>query len=504
MLQKQDAFGLADLFCGGGGTSTGLLRAADELGMTVELTAVNHWDTAIATHRLNHPDVQHYNSDLERLDPRVAVSSGRLRLLVASPECTHFSRARGGVPMSKQSRASAKYILKWIKALDQVDDVLLENVPEFMEWGPLHRQCSCGAGPDIKKKHAKECLYATPIASRKGEYFLRFIRTLEANGYAVKWRVLNAANYGDATTRERLFIIARRGGVPVTYPEPTHSERPLDMFYGGKSWTPAEKIIDWTVKGQSIFNRKKPLVPNTMRRIVEGLKRFGGEVFLLGQQSGGAPRHVKKPIPTVTSSGKVQLVQPYIVEYHNGKGSESRVRSVHKPIPTIDTSNRFALAEPYLMQMDNGGKVRSLKKPMPTITSADAFAMAEPYLVEYYGTGGAHSVKRPLKTQTGKDRFGLVQPIIKIDGRKYILDILYRMLMPKELAAAMGFPKGYKFTGSREEVVKQIGNAVPVGLSYALSKHILETRAAYERQGRSQPTAFVRSNWAHVTLETVR
>lgn len=450
----------ADLFCGGGGTSTGLLRAADELGLNVELAAVNHWETAIATHSLNHPDVRHFNSDLERLDPRTAIPGGRLRLLVASQECTHFSRARGGVPMSRQSRASAKYILKWIHQLD-VDDVLIENVPEFRDWGPLHRKCSCGAGKDIKKRHAKGCLYGKPIVSRKGEFFIRFVHKLMEAGYLVAWRVLNSADYGDATTRKRLFIIARKRMPSVSFPDPSHGRIAQDMFRSRKPWRSAAKIIDWGVKGSSIFNRKRPLAENTLRRIFAGLEKYGGKPFVLSQQSGGAPRGLDKPIPTVTGAGNIQFV------------------------------------EPFLLQMDNGGKVRSLKVPMPTITSADAFALVEPYLVEYYGTGGACSIKEPLPTQTSRDRFALVQPAFEHDGKTYKMDILYRMLTPKELAKAMGFPKDYRFAGSREEVVKQIGNAVTVGLSYALCKHLLETRMERETAGRqtaslSTPTLEVR------------
>lgn len=460
MSKKTNALCAADLFCGGGGTSTGLLRAADELGLSVELAAVNHWETAIATHSLNHPDVRHFNSDLERLDPRAAVPGGRLRLLVASPECTHFSRARGGVPMSRQSRASAKYILKWIHQLD-VDDVLIENVPEFRDWGPLHRKCACGAGKDIKKKHAKGCSYGKPIVSRKGEFFIRFVHKLMEAGYLVAWRVLNSADYGDATTRKRLFIIARKGMPSVSFPDPSHGRIAQDMFRARKPWRSAAEIIDWSVKGSSIFDRKRPLAENTLRRIFAGLEKYGGKPFVLSQQSGGAPRGLDKPIPTVTGAGNIQFV------------------------------------EPFLVQMDNGGKVRSLNVPMPTITSADAFALVEPYLVEYYGTGGACSIKEPLPTQTSRDRFALVQPVFEHDGKTYKMDILYRMLTPKELAKAMGFPKDYRFAGSREEVVMQIGNAVTVGLSYALCKHLLESRMEHETAGRqtallSTPTLEVR------------
>lgn len=506
---------VADLFCGAGGTSTGAIKAARELGLDINLVAVNHWDIAIATHSKNHPKVAHYNSDLKDIDPRKVVPSGKLRLLLASPECTHFSNARGGAPMSKQSRASVKYVLRWVSALD-VQDVLIENVPEFEDWGPLHRKCTCGAGEDIKKKHVKPCMYGLPIRNRKGEYFHRFVRTMESKGYNVKWRRLVAADYGDPTTRRRLFIVCRKDR-PADFPEPSHHQNGGNMFKASPRWKPARDIIDWKIKGESIFKRKKPLADNTMRRILAGLQKYGGKAFMLSQQSGGAPRGVENPVSTITGSGKIQFVEPYIVEYHNGKNAENRTRSVDAPLPTLDTSNRFGLAQPFIMQMDQGGAIHDIDNPMKTITSADAWGLVqpfiipffgestgqaprthsidqplptvtsqgagglvEPFLIEYYGNGSAYSLNEPLKTQTGRDRFGLVSPITMRDenGIVYELDIRFRMLQPHELASAMSFPKSYKFQGTREQIVKQIGNAVPVELSYSLCKHLLMRQKA--------------------------
>lgn len=585
----------ADLFCGAGGTSSGLLEAAEQLGLQVELIAVNHWDIAIATHSLNHPEVTHFNSDLEKIDPRQVVPGGKLHLLVASPECTHFSKARGGKPMSKQSRASVKYILRWIGALD-VENVLIENVPEFMDWGPLHRKHSgkCDGNHDIEepneeqKKVLAACHYLKPIRNRKGEYFHRFVRKMRERGYTVKWRVLNAADYGDPTTRKRLFVIARKGGNPM-FPEPSHGKKSQDVLFGSRpAWRPARDIIDWTIKGESIFQRKRPLAPNTMRRIMAGLMKFGGKAFVIGQQSGAAPRDVDQPIPTVagagaisfiepfivttnwtatnrsqprsvdepipavTGQGQIGLAQPFLIEYHGGKNAENRTKSVDEPLPTQTTENRFGLVEPFIIPffgerdgqeprthsideplqtitshgagglvepfvvMLNGTDDASLEtsnrsvdqplptitasphiglaqpfimpvnhskndlrsydlnNPMPTVTSVDAWSLVEPFLVEYYGTGGATSVEEPLKTQTGRDRFGLVQPMVfESEGRKYVLDIRFRMLQPHELASAMSFPKDYKFSGNREQIVKQIGNAVPVNLAKALCKSLL-------------------------------
>lgn len=527
----------ADLFCGAGGTSTGLLEAAAVLGLNVDLIAVNHWDTAIATHSQNHPGVNHFNSDLEKIDPREVVPGGKLHLLVASPECTHFSKARGGKPMSKQSRASVKYILRWIGALD-IQNVLIENVPEFMDWGPLHRK-----GDKVN----------TPIKNRKGEYFHRFVRKMQEHGYQVRWRVLNAADYGDPTTRKRLFIMARKGATPV-FPEPTHGKSGGDMFGARPTWKPAREIIDWSIKGESIFNRKRPLAENTMRRIMAGLKKFGGKAFVIGQQSGAAPRNVDEPLPTVAGAGAISFIEPFIVTTNWTATNRSQPRSVDEPIPAITGQGQIGLAEPFIVALEhssaNGKQVRSvdepiqtitargqfglvqpfilnirggndgylrasdiddplptvttssptalvepfilpffgerenqqprthsINEPLPTITSHGAGALVEPFLVEYYGTGNASSVDEPLKTQTGRDRFGLVQPMVfESEGKRYLLDIRFRMLQPHELARAMSFPKGYKFSGNREQVVKQIGNAVPVNLAKALCTALLSER----------------------------
>lgn len=484
----------ADLFCGAGGTSTGLLDAAKALGKQVRLVAVNHWELAIATHSSNHPEAQHYNSDLKDVDPRQAVPGGKLRLLVASPECTHFSRARGGKPMSKQSRASVKYVLRWVRALD-VEDVLIENVADFLTWGPLD--------PDTLK----------PVKNRKGEYFHRFVRSLERLGYTVDWRVLNSADYGDPQTRKRLFVIARKGR-PIVWPEQTHHRNGGDMFGVMPKWRAAREIIDWENKGQSIFKRKIPLKPNTMRRIWSGLHKFGLKPFVIGHpntthdniqsvdlplktitaqssdmglvmpyilqmDNGGVLHDIDKPLPTITSFDSWGLVEPYIVPLNHGP--DMRSHDINKPLPTITSVDAWGLIEPYLVILNGTSEahlkssVRSVDEPIPALTGGPHVALAEPYLVEYYGTGESYSVNEPLKTLTGRDRFGLAWPmVLERGGKYYLLDILFRMLTPKELARGMSFPDSYQFAGNREQVVKQIGNSVPRRLAKALITRLLE------------------------------
>jgi DNA (cytosine-5)-methyltransferase 1 len=479
-----------DLFCGAGGTSTGLASACDRLGYALNLTAVNHWDVAIETHSANHPNAQHLCESLDNVDPRKLVPSRHLNLLVASPECTHHSVARGGKPVNDQSRASAWHVCRWAEAIT-VDNILIENVREFRDWGPLR-------------------LDGQPYKGRKGETYQAFLNVLRSLGYTVEDRVLNAANYGDPTTRERLFILARRGKKRITWPEPTHAASPETLFGTCERWRAAREIIDWQLPGQSIFNRKKPLSPKTMARIAAGIRKFAGrkaepflvmlygtgtarsvdlplptvtangqhvalcEPFMLGQQSGGAPRSCNEPVPTVATAGAIALCQPFIVGAGGPQG-QARPRSVDEPLKTVLTDSRMALCEPFVVSVNHGddgstgsasSRCKSVDEPLPVVTTKNGYGLVEPFLAGYYSNGGSQlsSVDEPVPTVTTHDRFALVQPVA--NGQR--LDIRFRMLQPHELAAAQGFPKDYRFTGSREAVVKQIGNAVPVNLATAL------------------------------------
>ena len=379
----------ADLFCGAGGTSAGLTLAAHRLGLTLDLVAVNHWQTAVDTHTRNHPWARHVCADLASVeaDPSKLITGGKLDLLVASPECTHHSNARGGKPCSDQRRASAWHVLHWCERL-QVRDVLIENVREFEKWGPLNAD-------------------GRPIKSKSGATFQAFVQSLRSMGYNVEWRVLCAADYGGATTRRRLFVRASRGR--IEWPEASHAGR----------WRGARDIIDWSIKGEDINARKRPLAPRTMDRIEAGLRKFGGESFLVVLRG---TSHV-----------------------------EDTAKQLTLPLSTISTSGgHHGLCEPFMQ----GG----------------SFGLCEPFLTKYYGSGaGATPVSQPLATVTSKDRFALVEP--------YRMGIRFRMLQPHELAAAMGF-HGYQFTGTKTEQVKQIGNAVQVDQAEALCASILRRHVA--------------------------
>lgn len=410
-----------DLFCGAGGTSTGMCEAAKELGIKLSLVAINHWNIAIRTHSANHPETKHLNCDIRNVNPNDVVGGGILPLLVASPECIHFSNARGGKPMSAQGRASISYLKRWIRKLN-VENILIENVKEFQTWGPLYKSGS---------KRGR------PIENRKGEYFNGFISWLKVQGYNVDYRVLNAADYGDATSRRRLFIQARKGK-EIVWPEPTHTKKGDEN--NKQQWRAAREIIDWNLKGTSIFNRKKPLAQSTLNRIAAGLKKFGGknaEPFLVVLQRHGSARSLDEPLGTITTS-----------------------------------DSHFALAEPFLVNIDQTGGgglgAKSLDEPIPTITCKGRTALVEPFLISYNGNDDAMRVNKPLPTLQTKERFGLVE----FDGS--IIDIRFRMLQPHELKRAMSFGDNYYFAGTKTQVVKQIGNAVPVKLAKALCMCLLK------------------------------
>jgi len=426
----------ADLFCGAGGTSSGLMKACDALGLKVRLTAVNHWQCAITTHQANHPSVRHLCASLSSIEPRKAVASKKLRLLLASPQCTDHSVCKSG-ELSDQSRSSAFHVLQWAMEL-RPDDIIIENVRQFLNWGPLNA-------------------FGRPIKALRGTLFKVFIDGLKAMGYRVEWRILNAADYGDWTSRERLFIRARlKGKGPIVWPEATHA---------GK-WKPAREIIDWTLPGESIFNRKNPLKPKTMARIEVGIRKFWGEwaePFLVVLRNNQNAQSIEKPLPTMTTSGaNFALVQPFMMKMANGGG----LRDSSQPMPTITSADEFAVVKPFIVPQMSGGACRSVDQAVPTITTTSrGIRLVQPFILKYYGKRSAHSLEAPLDTVTTRDRFGLVTP-----DR---LDIRFRMLQPHELSAAMGFAKDYVFTGTREERVKQIGNAVPVNMAAALCRSVL-------------------------------
>lgn len=427
-MNSQKTIIAADLFCGAGGSSTGLSMACADLGLSLDLLAVNHWKMAISTHMANHPTARHLCETLDGVDPRKAIPGGKLNLLCASPECTHHSNARGGTPCSDQSRSTAWHVLRWAEAL-RPESILVENVPEFESWGPI----------DEKLR---------PVKSKKGKIFLAWVGALKSLGYRVDWRVLNASSYGDPTHRRRLFIQARRGR-RVTWPEATHSEsQEIDLYRTTLPFRTAADIIDWSLPCPSInlsaedakkIGVRRPLADNTLARIEAGVKRYWGA-------------HAEPFLVVLRGTAITQM--------------KYTCQTLDQPIPSITSGGgHFGLVRPMILHQMSGMNCLPVAQPLPTITTTGAHAIIQPFLVKFYGNSNTQSIKEPLGTVTAKDHFGVVTG--------YGLDIGFRMLQPHELSMAMGFPKDYKFSGNRGDQVRQIGNAVPVETARALFRDLL-------------------------------
>ena len=438
----------ADLFCGAGGTSKGLRRACTRLGRELRLRAINHWPTAIESHKRNEPDAEHICERLERVDPRHVVPEGELDILIASPECTHHSRARGGKPISDQQRASAWIVLRWAEAL-YVRRILIENVPEFTTWGPLNSR-------------------GQPIRERAGETYHAFLNALRSLGYHVDAQVLTAADYGDPTTRKRLFIQAERRRRP-RWPEPTHAPRETAAEVRLAAWRGAREIVDWSIPGQSIFTRRKPLAEATLRRIEAGLRKFGGataEPFLVILRRHATVRTLDDPAPTVTTSGAhLALVEPFLL----GQQSGAAARPVAEPAPTIATGGAISLVEPFLFANRTHNAPRRVEDPIPALCTGNHIALVEPQMAQARETG----TTRWTEDAGAPAPNGVPGRVVEINGRPYNVDIRFRMLAPHELAQAQGFDRQDQFCGTREEQVRQIGNAVPVGTAHALCETLL-------------------------------
>jgi len=447
---------VVDNFAGGGGASTGIEAA---LGRAPDI-AINHSPQAIAMHRANHPETKHYTENIHDVDPREVCGSRPVGLAWFSPDCCHFSRAKGSKPVKKKIRALAWVVVRWAKRV-KPRLIILENVEEFQTWGPLTKE-------------------GLPDRSRAGETFRAWLAQLVDLGYTVEIRSLVAADYGTPTTRRRLFIIARRDGVHGVWPEPTHGKGRQEP------WRPASEVIDWSLPCPSIFERKRPLAEATQRRIAEGIRRFvleTAEPFIvpLTHQGGFRGRSVTDPVATVTGAhrGELALVSPTLIQTSWGerKGQAPRVPGLHKPIGTIVAGGvKHALVAAFLAKHYGGMVGHDVHRPLGTVTAKDHHAVTTAFLTKFYGScrsgasaeepvptvtaGGGHmaevraflvkyygsgsqgqGLREPLHTVTSRARFGLVQ----VHGEQYVItDIGMRMLQPHELFKAQGFPDDYE------------------------------------------------------------
>lgn len=459
--------------------------------------AINHDAVALAVHKANHPGTRHLEADIWEVKPRAATGGRPVDVLWASPDCTHFSIAKGDVPRKQEIRSLAWAVVRWAKDV-RPRVIFLENVQEFRGWGPL--------GPDGR-----------PDKARMGLTFRRWLGRLQALGYVVDYHLLDASDYGAPTRRKRLFMVARRDGERVRWPGVTHGPALLGL----EPKRTAADCIDWSLDCPSIFGRKRPLADKTDRRIALGFKRYvldaaaRGEAYIVntrnGEREGQSPRvrSIQEPYPTVTAKGSQgALVVPYVAKVNHGRDA-NRSASAFEPLTTVTAHQRgHALVSAWVVKHFGGVVGHSCARELGTITAKDHHGVAaahlvklrgdpsdhptQPdiagplhtvsargthaglvyaFLVKFFGTAVGQPCTDPLCTVTAKDRCGIV--LVRIDGETYVVvDIGFRMLQPHELLRAQfgRFADAYDLGAARTKAakVRLIGNSVCPEVAEAL------------------------------------
>lgn len=469
---------IVDNFAGGGGASTGIEIAT---GKRVAI-AINHDPAAILMHKTNHPYTEHLQASVWDVDPKAVCRGRPVGLAWFSPDCKHFSKAKGAALVDRKIRSLAWITLRWAATV-RPRVIILENVEEFQTWGPVRK--------------------GKPVKKLAGTTFRKFISQLEALGYTVEFRELVAADYGAPTSRKRFYMIARCDGNPIVWPKPTNSKTGAD---GLPKWRCASEIIDWSLPCPSVFASKaeimdryglkavRPLAKNTMRRIIRGVDKFtirSGKPFIVP----GKP-----------------LLAPALIQYHTEQTESVRASGLGTPINTVDASNRYGLTCANLVEYYTGGRPLDVREPMHTVTSHDREAVVAAHVVKFKGDNLGHGADEPMQTVTtsagefaaceaylakmhGGDELGywpLIRDLLnefcgytlaedevlllEIGGALYyIADIGLRMLSPRELYNAMGFPPDYiidrDYQGheyGRTKQVARCGNAVCPPVASAL------------------------------------
>lgn len=513
---------IIDNFAGGGGASTGIELAT---GRAVD-AAINHDPDAILMHRTNHPQTRHYCESVWDVDPWEVTRGRPVGLAWFSPDCKHFSKAKGSKPVDRNIRGLAWIVLKWAGTV-KPRVIILENVEEFQTWGPVRK--------------------GKPVKSRRGETFRKWKEQLQALGYEIDHRELVAADYGAPTIRKRFFLIARCDGKPIIWPERTYAPKDSEDVKSGKCkpWRGAAEIIDWTIPCPSIFDTTdeikekygiravRPLAVNTQKRIARGIEKFvlqNKEPFIVqvnhkGEQFRG--QELEEPIPTITgkhgyglatpvmtaiavSKAEQCLAMPSLIQYHTEQSERVRGQGMDEPIMTLDAANRYGLSVAYLAEYFQNGRPLDVNSPLHTSTTKDRECVVETFISKFYKTGIGQKPDEPLHTvTTSAGHFGIVTVkmnrsemnlhhwnevrellnaycgyaiaedeilLLDVDGTLYFIsDIGLRMLTPRELYAANGFPPDYiidhDYTGRAYGKTKQVarcGNAVPPPFAEAL------------------------------------
>ncbi len=521
---QEPIFIIVDLFCGFGGTTTGFEQAmfvgADgKLHKACKVVAcVNHDPKAIKSHWLNHPEVKHFEEDIRTLDLteltttvcywRNIYPSAKL-ILHASLECTNFSKAKGGQPRNADSRTLAEYLDRYIVALNP-EYITIENVVEFMSWGPL----------DVNGK---------PLSKKNGQDWVKWRNGICNMGYYDQWKEMNSADYGAYTSRNRLFGCFAKDGLPIVWPEPTHAKKPsIGLFGNLQPWKPVKDVLDFTDEGKSIFERKTPLSDKTLERIYAGLIKYvanGDKSYIAKYYSGraeGKISSIDSPAGTITTSDHHSLIQTrFLLKYNsvNGKTGIHNPPSIQEPSPVVSTQGRLGLVAPKFIQYYYGnGHDSSIESPCKTLTTKDRAGLVQTqYFIDRDFKSPTHSsIDEPAGTITTVPKLNLVEtsafilnpshgghctsannpcPVIiarqdkaplylvktengtvsiavfdcdtdiMIKIKQFmaaygLVDIKMRMLKVSELLKIQGFPESYKMVGNQTDHKKFIGNAV--------------------------------------------
>ena len=444
---------VVDSFAGGGGASFGIELAT---GRSPDI-AINHDAESIALHKANHPGTRHYTEDVWHVDPVEATRGQRVGLMWLSPDCKHFSKAKGSAPVSPRVRGLAWTAVRWAQSSAKPRVLVLENVEEFQTWGPIARETQ------------------RPDPNKKGKTFRAFCNKLRKLGYEVQHRELRACDFGAPTIRRRLFLVARCDGQPIVWPKATHGKHL-------RPWRTAAECIDWTRPCPSIFTRKKPLAANTMKRVAAGLRRYVIETdrpfivrdvlpFITEHANASNQRNMSagEPLRTQCASvkgGHFALVSAFVAKhYTERKSGDVNAASLFGPTPTVTSVDHNALVAAHIVKLRGDNVGHAADEPLHTISAQGTHhGLVRAFMVKYYGTDQDPQLTAPLHTITTKDRFGLVT----VDGADYeIADIGMRMLAPRELYRAQGFPDSYQidipFNGkpmTKTAQVRMVGNSV--------------------------------------------
>ena len=513
-----------DLFCGAGGTSSGVNSARlDDKQCAQVVACVNHDKNAIASHAANHPEAMHFTEDIRTLELSPLLTHlqscrrqypDALVVLWASLECTNFSKAKGGMPRDADSRTLAEHLFRYIEAINP-DYIQIENVEEFMSWGDVDEN-------------------GKPVSMDKGKSYTRWVRNVKKYGYNFEYRILNAADYGAYTSRKRFFGIFGKKGLPITFPEATHSKEGTSSLFGTlEKWRPVRECLDFDDEGDSIFGRKKPLVEATLERIYAGLIKFvagGKDAFIVKYNSVNKrtgkhiPPSIDEPCPTVATQNRLGLAKVSFLSKQFSGDPMSKNVSVEAPAGAITCKDHHAIisAEKFIVNYRFNNTGHSIEDPSPTICTVGQIGIASCNFIDVqYGNGTERSCEHPAPTLTTKDKCSLVtvkrflmnpqyssaggsvdKPCFTLIARMDkmppylvatesgeaaievyptdspmtvkikefmalygIVDIKMRMLKIPELKKIMGFPEDYVLVGTQAEQKKYIGNAVEVTIA---------------------------------------